>query len=256
MPGTLFMIHGMWGSGRDWEFFQPFFESRGYRCITPTLRLHDVPPTAPPPPGLGSTSVLDYAADLEAEVRALPEPPVLVGHSMGGLLAQMLAARGLGRAAILLATAPPAGIFALAPSSLRGFASHLKRWGFWRKPFRQTRGEAVYSMMHLLSEERREAVLSQLVYESGRAPAEIGLWPFDPRRAAHVPAERVTCPVLMIEGTEDRITPPFVVRKVARRYGDRATYREVPGHAHRLIDEPGWEDIATTCADWLKQQGL
>ncbi|MDH4247804.1 MAG: alpha/beta hydrolase [Deltaproteobacteria bacterium] len=256
MPKTLFMVHGMWGTGADWEFYRPFFEARGYRCLTPSLRHHAVPPQAPPPPGLGSLSVLDYASDLEAEIRKLPEPPILMGHSMGGLLVQMLAARGLGKAAVLLAPASPRGILALRISVVRSFFTHFLRWGFWRKPYRQTRGEAIYSMLHLLPEARREKVLSQFVHESGRPPAEIGLWIFDPHKATRVDAAKVTCPMLVVAGVEDRITPSAVVRKVAQRYGARVTFKEFGGHAHRLMDETGWEEIAAFCAEWMKQNGL
>ena len=95
MPDTMVMIHGMWVGGWFWNDFKQFFENKGYRCITPTLRYHDADPSAPPHPDLGRTSLLDYVEDLEREIRELGKPPILVGVSMGGLLAQILASRGL-----------------------------------------------------------------------------------------------------------------------------------------------------------------
>jgi len=97
MPGTIFMVHGMYSGPWVWEKYVPFFRERGWRCVTTTLRHHDIEPGWTPPAELATTSVLDYAADLEAEIRALGEQPVIMGHSMGGLLAQMLAARSLTR---------------------------------------------------------------------------------------------------------------------------------------------------------------
>ena len=111
-------------------------------------------------------------------------------------------------------------------------------------------------MLHLLPEARREKVLASFVHESGRAPAEIGWWIFDPYKATRVDAAKVTCPLLVVTGVEDRITPIAVVRQVAKRYGTRATFKEFGGHAHRLMDETGWEEIAAYCADWMKQNGL
>ena len=253
MAETIVMIHGMWVDGSYWEHVKTYFEERGYRCLTPTLRYHDRPPSEPPHPDLGRTSLLDYAADLEAEIRRLEAPPILMGHSMGGLLAQMLAARGLARAAVLLTPASPAGVIAIRVSVLRSFLSGLLRWGFWRKPYRQTYGEAVYGMLHLLPVETQRRIYEGMGYESGRAACEIGFWPLDPRRAARVEPGGVTCPLLVVGAGRDRIILPSVVRKVAKRYEALATYREFPDHAHSLLYEQGWEEVEEACASWLEQ---
>jgi pimeloyl-ACP methyl ester carboxylesterase len=176
-----------------------------------------------------------------------------MGHSMGGLLAQMLSSRGLASALVLLTPAPPRGIIALNLSSIRSMWSVLTTWGFWRKPHRQTYNEAVYSTMHLLSAKEKKEIYDKQVFESGRAVFEIGLWFLDRNRATEVDAAKINCPVLVIGGTQDRIVPVSVVRKTARKYRDVATCREYADHAHRVIMEPGWEKIAADIADWLKQ---
>ena len=84
-------IHGMWGTPDVWRNWRPFLEARGWQTMAPALRHHDAPPHAPPR-ALGTTSLLDYVADLEANLRALPEKPVVIGHSMGGLIALLLCA--------------------------------------------------------------------------------------------------------------------------------------------------------------------
>ena len=109
MAETIFMIHGMCGGPWVWDNYQTAFESAGWRCVTPTLRHHDVDPRDPPPPQLGATSLLDYAGDLIAEIGQLDAAPVLVGHSLGGLLAQIVAARVPCKALVLLGSAAPAG---------------------------------------------------------------------------------------------------------------------------------------------------
>ena len=118
---------------------------------------------------------------------------------------------------------------------------------------RQTFNEAVYSTLHLLTEEEQKRLYDRYVYESGRAAHEIGLWFLDRKRAARIDTARVTCPVLVIVGSQDRMTPASVVRKVAEKYQAVATYRELPNHAHRLTVEPGWPEIAKDIADWLNQ---
>jgi pimeloyl-ACP methyl ester carboxylesterase len=254
MAQTIMMIHGMWGNDWDWRYYKQFFESRGYRCITPILRYHDIDPKSDPPRQLGTTSVLDYAADLEREIKQLDSLPILMGHSMGGLLAQILGSRGLAQSLVLLTPASPRGVLALRPSVIKSFWSVLTKWGFWRNPMRQTFDEAVYSMMHLLSKEEQREAYGHFVYESGRAAAEIGFWLFDPGKATYVDESKVTCPVLAIAGSEDRITPPAVVKKTANKYGAVSTFKEFPNHSHWVIGEPGWEEIAQYVDDWLNLQ--
>jgi non-heme chloroperoxidase len=251
MTDTLYMIHGMWGSGAYWSNYRSYFEAQGYRVLTPTLRHHGGRFEDPPPPALGNTSLLDYAADLEGEIRTLDRKPILMGHSMGGLLAQMLASRGLAKAVVLLTPASPRGINALRVSVVRSFLSAQMRWAYWRKPHRQTFGEAAYSMLQLLSPEEQQRVYRTFCYESGRAAFEIGMWLMDARRASEVDASRVTCPVLTIAGREDRITPASVVRHVARKYGSE--YLELAHHAHWVVGEPGWQDVAGAAAVWLRK---
>jgi pimeloyl-ACP methyl ester carboxylesterase len=256
MTRTVVFIHGMWGGPWCWDNYRAMFESEGYRCIVIGLPFHDGLPGEVPDPRLGTMSLLDYAAGIEREIETLGEEPIVVGHSMGGLLAQMIGARGLAAALVLLAPAPPAGQLFLPLSVIRSFWSTLCTWAYWRKPVRQTAAEAVYSMLHLLPVDEQREVCARLVHESGRATFETGLWMFDSRRASHVDPSRMKCPVLVLAGTEDRITPLSGVRRVAKRYGAHATLKVFAGHAHWMVSEPGWQDVARTAIDWLAAQNL
>ena len=252
MADRIFMIHGMWSGGWYWGNYVRFFESRGYRCHAPTLLYHDINPDDDPDPGLGSTSVLDYAGRLEKEINRL-ETPILIGHSMGGVLAQILAARGHAKGLVLLAPAPPAGINALTVSVLRCFMRPLFRYGFWRKHHRISFKTSVYGILHLMPPEDRWAIYEKMVFESGRAAAEIGLWWADRGRATRGDENMVTCPVMVIAGKKDRITPEKIVRKVAEKYNALDNYRVFENNAHWLIAEPGWEKIVQCVYEWLKE---
>lgn len=253
MSETIFMIHGMWGGAWYWENYKNSFEKEGYRCVTTTLRFHDMDPQGAPNPQLGTTSLLDYAEDLEQEIQQLGEKPIVMGHSMGGLLAQILGSRGIAKALVLLTPASPAGIMALKTSVMKSFWSMQTKWGFWKKPMRQTFNEAVYSMLHLLPSDEQKESYDKFVYESGQAAYEIGYWLFDSKKASKVDETKVTCPVLVIAGAEDRITPATVVRKVAKKYKAVSTYKEFENHAHWVVTEPGWQDISEYVAGWLEQ---
>lgn len=251
MADTIFMIHGMWGGPLNWANYSSVFEADGYRCIAATLPYHDMDPQDFPDPRLGTTSLLDYAEALEREIREFNEKPIVIGHSMGGLLAQILGARGLAKALVLLTPASPAGILALKPSVIKSFWSIQKKWGFWRKPMRIPFSDAVYSALHLLPENEQKETYDKFVYESGRAAFEIGYWLFDSRGASRVDESKVTCPVLVVAGSIDRITPVSVDRQVAKKYSAVSTYKEFGNHAHWILGEPHWQEVAEYVGDWL-----
>jgi pimeloyl-ACP methyl ester carboxylesterase len=157
----------------------------------------------------------------------------------------------LAKALVLLTPASPGGIIALRLSVIKSFWSTMTKPGFWRKPMMQTYDEAVYSMMQLLSLEERKAVYEKLVPESGRAGFEIGYWLLDRKCASRVDEAKITCPVLVISGGQDKITPPSVVRRVADKYRSVSTLKEFADHAHWVIGEPGWNEVAQYCSAWL-----
>ncbi|MGA2319091.1 MAG: alpha/beta hydrolase [Thermodesulfobacteriota bacterium] len=215
MAETIVMIHGMWGTGWYWENFKGFFEGKGYQCVVPTLRYHDMDPKGIPDPRLGTTSLLDYAADLEKLIRELEGTPILMGHSMGGLLAQILSSRGLAKALVF--------------------------------------AEAAYSMLNLMPFESQKSIYDKFVFESGRAASEIGFWLFDSKKAARVDESKVTCPVLIVAGEKDRIVPVSVTRKIAEKYKKVSTYKEFPDHSHWVVGEPGWQEITEYIKEWLNR---
>jgi pimeloyl-ACP methyl ester carboxylesterase len=251
MTRTVVMIHGMWATPAAWHRWRIRFEARGWTVLTPALRHHEAPPLQPPP-GLGTTSLLDYAADLEALIVALPEKPVVIGHSMGGLLAQILAARKLCAASVLLCPAPPAGIFALAPSVVRAFLRIEARWGWWRLPHRATQAEAMYGTFNTCTDRADcEREIARFVHDSGRVLLEIGLPFLDRRHAAAVDPAAVDTPMLVIGAGKDRLTPAAAVRRVARRYAHVATHREFASQGHWVLGQPGWQEVAEAASDWL-----
>jgi pimeloyl-ACP methyl ester carboxylesterase len=185
----------------------------------------------------------------------MAEPPILMGHSMGGILAQMLAARRPARALVLLSPMPPQGVNVLSRASLRMFRTTLARWGFWRRPTRPAFPAAAASMLAELPPEDRRAVYDRLVHESGRAACESGFWFLDPHRAKYVDTSQIVVPVLVVAGGRDLLHPPTMMRRVAGRYAPHSTYQEFAGSGHWLAGEPGWPRVAEYVAGWLGQLG-
>lgn len=237
------MIHGAFCGPWAFENWRDQFEAQGFDVHLPALRHHDSGHY--PPRELGTTSLTDYADDLEEILDRLGEPALIVGHSMGGLLAQMLAARRSDiRAIACLAPSPPYGVLPSTPFEVASAQALYMAGEFWNKPLRPERWIAAANALDMLDEATRDAVFARFVPESGLATFEIMQWPLDTRRASSVDAGSVACPMLCLVGARDRVNPPGTVRAVARRYRTRARFEEVPGHSHWLIGEPGWERVA------------
>lgn len=244
------LIHGMWGTSAVWQHWRPFLEERGWQTIAHSLRHHDVPPDRPPD-ALGETSLLDYVADLERLILALPEKPVVIGHSMGGLLALLLCARGLARAGVLLTPAPPSSVVAVRPSNLMAFARIQARWRWWRKPHRATLGEALSYTFNTADRTMGVKEHSAFVHESGRALLEIALPWLDRAKAATVDPRCVTTPLLFVAAERDRLVPPGVVRCAAKQFDHVSDYVEFDGQGHWVLGQPGWERVAEHAETWL-----
>ncbi|MFI5000983.1 MAG: alpha/beta hydrolase [Reyranellales bacterium] len=244
------LIHGMWGTPEVWRNWRTFLEARGWQTLAPALRHHDAPPLSPPA-ALGTTSLNHYVDDLATLIAGLPEKPVVIGHSMGGLIALRLCARGMARAGVLLTPAPPSSVFALRASNLLAFSRIQMNWGWWRKPHRATLKEALSSTFNTMNPEEATPLHETFVHESGRALFEIALPWLDGARAASVDPKDVTVPLLIVAAEKDKLVPPGVVRRTAARFGKVAAYREYRGQAHWVLSQPGWQDVARDATAWL-----
>jgi len=250
-------IPGMWGTSSCWDGFKKHFDERRFVCRTVTLPWHDQKEKRSQADwkSLGKAALTEYVEALKKELELLTPKPIVIGHSMGGWIAQKLAAEGLANAAVLLAPAPPAGVWAMDIAIL---------WHLWlphifailfSKPMRPTFQQALSSMLHRLPPEKQKAVFDSFVFESGRAVREIGLWPFYIKKPSAVDESKVTCPMLIMVGKDDRITPVRVVRRVSSKYLG-ATFMEFPGRAHWLMDEPGQEEVFDHLLQWLEAHVL
>lgn len=245
------MIHGAFCAAWAFDGWRERFAKEGYRVHTPTLRHHDS--GLKPPAALARTSMLDYVSDIDRLIDALDSPPILVGHSLGGLLAQMLAARRAIEALVLLAPSAPWGMTPSTPFEFMSAQALYLAGGFWSMSLMPRHWIAAANALDLLPAAERDAVFARFVPESGLATFEVMHWMFDMRRATHVDPRAVTCPILCFAGGRDRVNPPATVRRLARRYGGRARYEEFPNHSHWLIGEPGWEKIANGTVMWLER---
>jgi pimeloyl-ACP methyl ester carboxylesterase len=140
--------------------------------------------------------------------------------------------------------------FSLMPRYLKIFLKRFMRGDGWKKTYRSDFETVTTSVTHLLPAFYQKAIYEKLVWESGYALMEIGFSRFYKNPPTKVDESKITCPLLVIGATQDRIIPVSIVKKVADKY--RATYKEFPNHAHSLLIEKGWFEIAEYILNWLQ----
>lgn len=240
----LLLVHGFMVGAWCFERYQTLLAERGWTSWAVNLRGHDGRRWDGP---LGRVTIADYAADALLVARALAQRygiarPMVLGHSMGGLVAQKVAESGMASAAVLLCPAPPRGIRFATRAMLVAELRHL--WPtLRRRPLTASRAEFAYMNFNRIPVAEWDALFARVVPDSSTAGGEL----FFSRVA--VDERRVRCPVLVGTASDDRFFPPAVERRVAAKYG--ADLLEFPEHAHFLLFEPGWEGPASQIEGWL-----
>jgi pimeloyl-ACP methyl ester carboxylesterase len=241
--GAVVLVHGICMSGKIWSRWAERLAGRGLEVWSVDLRGHgDSEGRAE----VGTAKMDDYADDLEAVLDAAGAQAV-VGHDMGGLVAQMVAARRELRGLALVGT--------VAPKGLTGRSNVLLLWRELRpryvrallrgKAWQPTEEDLVSIACNKLSEEDRALVLSWVTPESGVAAREMSI------TGVPVDETKLRCPILVAATTLDILTPPARQRQVASRY--RADYVEFAQHAHFPMLEPGWERTVAVVGRWLEE---
>ncbi|MBP7649734.1 MAG: alpha/beta hydrolase [Phenylobacterium sp.] len=244
MAAPIVMVHGAFCGGWAFEAFRTPFEAAGHAVLTPDLRGHGESGS------VAGLSMTDYAKDIAALCASLPEPPILIGHSLGGLVCQLAAKRTPLKALVLLAPSPPWGV---AGSSMEEAVTALGL--MMGAAFAQSISPD-RTLMRTYSLDRmprpdRDAALARLRPESGRALWEALNWWLDPFMTTSVGTGGLGVPCLVMVGQRDVVHPPTTARQTAQRLG--ADYVELAGMSHWLLGETGWQEVATQAWDWLER---
>jgi pimeloyl-ACP methyl ester carboxylesterase len=234
---SVLFVHGMWGGSWYLRNYLYAAAQSGWDAWAVNLRGHG---ESPAPGGLGGVSVLDYVDDVRRCLERLGEA-VLIGHSMGGVIAQKAAEGGGIAAAVFLTSAPPRGIVSFDRALLAPALRYLPA-ALTGRAFSVHRADADALTMNRMTQEQRDWAFPRFGPESGRAARELGL-------GVAVNAAAVRCPTLVIGAEHDRITPPALQRRIARRYGSE--YQEAAGHGHLLMLEDGWEGPFKEMMSWV-----
>jgi alpha-beta hydrolase superfamily lysophospholipase len=252
---TVIFVHGMFMTARCWDGWVPLFGARGLRALAPSWPSHGGAPDAlrlrHPDPALGALTLDRVVGTFEAAVRAATdedgEPPLLVGHSMGGLVVQKLLARGLGAAGVGVHSAPPRGVFAPSWSFLRANLPVFNLLA-WNAPVLPTPAQFRYAFCHTLSVDEARRVYDEYVVPESR---RIGRAPLGAAGAIDLRVARP--PLLLVAGSADHIIPARLNHanlRAWRRSPSVTDWKLFPGRTHYTLGDAGWEEVATFVLDW------
>lgn len=235
-PPLLF-VHGAFVDHTSFRQWLEFFGARGWRGFAPARRGRA---------GVGPTrakglAIADYVDDTLRMIAALGERPVVIGHSLGGLIAQQIAALGQAEAIVLLCPAPAAKL----PAQKVALPTYLPMMPkiLTGQPILPSAKGCATIALNRMPKEACPILHAQLVPESGKVYRELIFGSYK------VDFSNISCPAMVVGAAEDRIVAPALVEWTARKLGVTADIRE--HHAHWLLEEPGWEEIAASVADFL-----
>lgn len=248
---TVIFIHGAWATPRCWRFFEPFFGDRGYRTLAPAWPCKDGDPDsqlAHPDPRMAQVGIPEIVAHYKAIILSQSQPPVLIGHSFGGLIVQLLLDQGLGAAGIAISSVPPRGVSATGASPLR---AAQKGWMLFGAP---CTWRGIVPPPRRLAEEK--ALRQAQGIETHLVPASRRIfWQLFTSAAAIDFHNAGRPPLLLVACGKDRCLPVSAQRRNWERYSAssaRTDFALFPDLTHLAIAEPGHAVLAAYCLAWAQ----
>ena len=256
-PDTVVLIHGFWVTPRSWEHWVARYEAAGYRVLAPAYPGFEVEVEAlnADPAPIEAVTVPQIIEHLEAVVGELDKPPILIGHSAGGVFTQILLDHGYGAAGVAINSAPTEGVKRVPLSQVRATFPVLKNPANRHKAVGFDFDQWHYAFTNTFPEDE-----SRALYERYHIPASGSIFWGSALANIH-PGKDETyvdyhnddrAPLLFISGSEDHLMPPKIQRSNAKHYKSNTIteIKEYEGYAHLLPAQEGWEQIADDALDW------
>jgi pimeloyl-ACP methyl ester carboxylesterase len=254
---TIVLVHGLWLTPLSWEGWQQRFESRGHKVLAPAWpglegSVEEVRANPKRYERLGVKEITDH---YDRIIRQLDSPPIIIGHSFGGLVTQLLLDRGLGAAGVAVHPAPIKGVLGLPYSQLKVAWVALKNPANNSRAIMLTPEQFHFGFTNTLSAEESKPVYDRLAVPGpGRPLFQAGLANFNPNAVTKVNRHNSSrAPLLMLAGDKDHTVPASTVRasyKIQEKSGAPTELKEFPGRSHYTVGQDGWEEVADYVLDW------
>jgi pimeloyl-ACP methyl ester carboxylesterase len=258
---TIIFIHGLWIHASSWEPWMTYFNQNGYETWNPGWPGDSATVTGCRlnPQAIANRGVSEVAESYAKIIASLAEPPIVIGHSFGGLIAQIILGRGLAVAGIAIDPAPIKGVWQLPFSSLKASLPVLINPLNLNKAVSLTFDQFRYGFANAVPEKEARAL-----YESWTIPAP-GRPLFQAATATIAGSEtRVNVsnakrgPLLITGGGKDHIAPPILGKASLKRYSSSSVteFKMFEGRGHSLILDHGWLEVCEWCLGWLNGKGF
>jgi pimeloyl-ACP methyl ester carboxylesterase len=247
-PVPLLFVHGAWHAAWCWdEHFLRFFADKGYRAVALSLRGHGGSPTRKP---LRACSIADYVDDVSAVAADMPAPPVIIGHSLGGLVVQKYLESHDAPAGVLMGCIPPQGSFGSAMRWIRRHPWHFTKIAITGKSLPYV-GTPELARERFFSAHTADGQVADYAARLQEASARAG---FECLMFNLPRPGRIKTKLLILGALDDGATSPKEVLATARAY--RADAEFFPDMGHNMMLEPGWFTVAERIHTWLGAEGL
>jgi pimeloyl-ACP methyl ester carboxylesterase len=262
-PDTIVLIHGFWVTPRSWEHWIDRYQSRGYRVLAPAYPGFEVEVEAlnADPSPIEAVTVPQIVEHLEAVIGELDAPPILIGHSAGGVFTQVLLDHGFGAAGVAINSAPTEGVKRVPLSQIKATFPVLKNPANRHKAVGFTPEQWHYAFTNTFSEDE-----SRALYERYHIPASGPIFWGSALANVHPGHDDSyvnykndnRAPLLFISGGEDHLMPPSLQRSNAKHYKSNTIteVKEFDGRAHLMPAQEGWEDVADYALTWAAEHAL
>jgi pimeloyl-ACP methyl ester carboxylesterase len=262
MPETIVLIHGLWMTPLSWEHWSERFTAAGHEVLVPAwpgMQDRTVESLRADTSAFARVGVTEIADHYAGIVRALDRPPIIIGHSFGGLVTQILLDRGLGAAGVAVHPAPPKGIYAIAPASLRVASVALLNPANRRRAVMLTPEQFDYAFCNTVSDAESRAVYDRYAIPGpGRPLFQAALANFNPNAATKINFHNADrAPLLILGGSKDHTVPAGTTQrnyKLQSKSDAVTEYREYPGRSHYTVGQAGWEAVADHALEWAVAQ--
>ena len=254
---TIMFVTGAFVSHHGWDNWITYFEDLGYNAIAPAWPEKDASPEIlrnrqPDDMGLADLTLEEVIDSYANIAKSLEEKPIIIGHSLGGLITQILLNRGLAEVAVAIHSVPPQGIFPYEFTFLRSTWKVLGLFSSMKKTYLMSFKDFKYAFVNGMPEKLQLEAYEKYAIPESKRVARGGL-----TSAAAVDFKKTHAPLLILAGSEDHVIPAHLSYRNYIKYlknNSIVDYKEFEGRNHSVLTAPGWETNAAYVARWIDKR--
>ncbi|MEI9934210.1 MAG: alpha/beta hydrolase, partial [Ferruginibacter sp.] len=259
---TVVFIHGLWIHASSWQPWEQFFNEHGYETLSPAWPGDSatVEECRKNPEAIANRGVVEIADSYAKIIATLPEPPIVIGHSFGGLIAQVILGRGIAAAGVAIDPAPIKGVWQLPLSALKASFPVLGNPFNLTKAVSLTYNEFRYGFANAVPEEEAKELYQRWTIPApGRPLFQAATATLNPNSETKVNTANTTRgPLLLTSGDKDNIAPPILSKATLKKYNPSVIteFKLFENRGHSLILDHGWKEIAEYSLSFLNKHGF